>query len=109
MIGRKKPSISISLDNKELKQLSEFKYLEATCTYDGRMDNEIEIRCHKAKQVIWQLSPILKHYEVHMKTKKLFIKTYLYQLSAINVKHGHTHNHHRKLVTTEKKCLRRAT
>jgi hypothetical protein len=48
MKGRKKQSISIPLDNTELKQVSEFKYRETTFTENGRMDREIEIRCNKA-------------------------------------------------------------
>jgi hypothetical protein len=57
MVGRKKQSISISLDNTELIRVSDFKYLGTTFTENGRMDREMEIRCNKANQVIGQLSP----------------------------------------------------
>jgi hypothetical protein len=43
MIRGKKQSISIYLDNTELKQVSEFKYTRTTFTENGRMDREIMI------------------------------------------------------------------
>jgi hypothetical protein len=51
MIKRQKQSISISLENTELKQVSEFKYLGTTFAKIGKMEREIEIRCNKANQV----------------------------------------------------------
>jgi hypothetical protein len=70
MTGRKKQSISISLDNTELKQVLEFKHLGTTFTENWRIDREIEIRCNEANQVLGQQSSILQHNAVTIKTKK---------------------------------------
>jgi hypothetical protein len=75
----------------------------------GEWIKKIESRCNKANQVIGQLSPILQHNAVPMKTKKhliqsIFIPTLCYQCQTWTL----TQNHHRKLVTTEMRCLRLA-
>jgi hypothetical protein len=84
----KETSISISLDNTELKQVLEFNYLGITFTENGRMDREIEIRCNKAKKVIDQLSPILKTQNSTHEDQKTSYTKHIYSnfvLSMLNM------------------------
>jgi hypothetical protein len=91
-LGRKKQSISISLDIiSQNLNVSEFKYVGTTFIENERLVREDEIRCDKANQVIGQLSPILQHHAIGypLRPKNILYKVYLFKLSAINVKHGH--------------------
>ncbi|BFZ10788.1 hypothetical protein BsWGS_13827 [Bradybaena similaris] len=108
-VGRSETANNLTVNNKEIKQVSEFKYLGTTFTSDGRIDKEIDIRCNKANQVLGQISPILQHAAVPLSTKKLiiqsiFIPTFSYQCQTWMF----TSIHKRKITTAEMRCLRRA-
>src|ERR1700729_2668637 len=69
--------------------------------------SEIEHRCSKARQILGQLTPILKHKHVNIDTKRtlyntIFIPTLCYQCQTWTL----TAKEKRK-ITTEMKCLRR--
>ena len=54
-------TLSIKINDTNLKQAKEFKYLGSIFTEDGRMSTEIENRMQKANNVSYQLAPLLKH------------------------------------------------
>jgi hypothetical protein len=108
-IGREKQNINLSIENKAIKQVTEFKYLGTTFTEDGRMEKELDIRCNKANQVIGQLAPLLQHKKIPLSTKRnliqsIFIPTLCYQCQTWAL----TTSQKQKLVTTEMRCLRKA-
>ena len=105
----KTPSpLEITIDNNELKQVQEFKYLGSIFTQDGRMDREIETRTQKANAVTYQLSPLLTHPQIAMETKQqlinsIFIPTLCYQAQTWTL----NTSQQRKINTCEMRCLRK--
>ncbi|BFZ02435.1 hypothetical protein BsWGS_05474 [Bradybaena similaris] len=83
-ISRRPEQLNIQVSDAKIKQVMEFKYLGSIFLEDGKMDREIETRCQKANIVTYQLSPLLKHPVISMKTKRqlinsIFIPTLYYQ------------------------------
>lgn len=108
-IGRRRKNINITIENTIIRQAKEFKYLGTTFTEDGKIDEEINIRCSKANQVLGQLAPLLQNKAIPMSTKRhliqsIFIPILCYQCQTWSL----TTTHQRKLVSTEMRCLRKA-
>ena len=74
-ISRQPESLTIKLQNVDIKQTIEAKYLGAIFTADGSIDSEISNRCTKANQVLGQLTPLLSHKEIPLTTKANLIRT----------------------------------
>ena len=53
-IARENGNINIQINNKQLKQVDEFKYLGSILRYDNKQEAEIDARCNKACQIIGQ-------------------------------------------------------
>jgi len=97
------------VNNTKLKQVSEFKYLGSIFTEDGRIEREIETRCQKANTVAYQLSPLLKHPNIDMKTKQqlincIFLPSLCYQCQTWSLSKAQE----RRITTCEMRCLRKA-
>jgi hypothetical protein len=99
----------IDINNTQLQQVKEFKYLGSLFTDDGKIVREIETRCQKANNVSYLLGPLLTNPVIPMETKRrlinsIFVPTLCYQSHtwALNK------TTERKLTTCEMKCLRRA-
>ena len=98
--------LHININNTNLKQVKEFKYLGSVFTEDGRMNKEIEYRIQKTNN---QLVPLLKHPEIPMGTKSKIINstsvpTLTYQCQTWTM----TKSLERKIITWEMRCLRKA-
>ena len=65
------------IDNTQLKQVSELKYLDSIFTENGRLEREIDIRCQKANTVTYQLSPLPLYPKINLKVKRQLIKSIL--------------------------------
>ena len=72
-VRRTPGTLNININNTNLKQVKEFKYLGSIFTEDGRMNREIENRIQKANNVSYQLAPLLKHPDIPMETKSKII------------------------------------
>jgi len=109
VVGRSPRDIDITINNEKLKQTSEFKYLGSTFTSDGSINREIEVRCQKANNIIYQLNPLLTHKAIPMETKAklintIFFPTLCYQCQTWTLNKKNT----QKVITCEMRCLRRA-
>ena len=72
-VSRTPGTLNININNTNLKQVKEFKYLGSIFTEDGGMNREIENRIQKANKVSYQLAPLLKHLDIPMETKNKII------------------------------------
>ena len=107
-IAREKGNINIQINNKQLKQVDEFKYLGSILRYDNKQEAEIDARCNKACQIIGQLTPLLQNKDVTIETKRalfntIFLPTLCYQCQTWTLDSRTIH----KINTTEMKCVRR--
>lgn len=83
-VSRNPDKLDINMCRTPLKQVREFKYLGSIFTEDGKLDWEIETRCHKANTITYQLAQLLKHPNICLSTKAklintIFIPTLTYQ------------------------------
>ena len=102
-------TLNININNTNLKQVKEFKYLGSIFTEDGRMNRDTENRIQKAHNVSYQLAPLLKHSDIPMETKSkiinsIFVPTLTYQCQTWTI----TKPLERKITTCELRCLRKA-
>ena len=74
-VSRTPGTLSINMNNTNLKQVKEFIYLGSRFTEDGRMNREIENRIQKANNVSYQLAPPLKYPDIAMETKSKIINS----------------------------------
>ena len=70
-------TLNIKINDTNLKQVKEFKYLGSIFTEDGRMNREIEIGIQKANNVSCQLAPLLKHSDIPVEAKSTIINSHL--------------------------------
>ena len=56
-VSRRPTKLDVTINQAQLKQVREFKYLGSVFTEDGKIDREIETRCQKANAVSYQLAP----------------------------------------------------
>ena len=83
-VSRRPTKLDVTINQTQLKQVREFKYLGSVFTEDGRIDREIETRCQKANAVSYQLAPLLKHPSIPINVKAklinpIFLPTLTYQ------------------------------
>jgi hypothetical protein len=64
-ISRMQKQLNLHIDNVQVKQVLEFKYLGSMFAENGRFDREIETICQKANAVTYQLSPLLLHPKIN--------------------------------------------
>ena len=108
-VSRRPTKLDVTINQTQLKQVREFKYLGSVFTEDGRIDREIETRCQKANAVSYQLAPLLKHPSIPINVKAklinvIFLPTLTYQCQTWSL----NKTLERKLVTCEMRCLRKA-
>ena len=83
-VSRTPGTLNIKINDTNLKQVKQFKYLCSIFTEDGRMKRDIENRIQKANNVSYQLVPLLKHSDIAMETESntinfIFVPTLTYQ------------------------------
>ena len=83
-ISRKIKNVTIKLNDNNLKQVAEFKYLGSIITQDNQQTAEIDSRCNKACQIIGQLTPLFINKDIKIDTKRalfnrIFVTTLCYQ------------------------------
>ena len=108
-VSRTPGTLNIKINDTNLKQVKEFKYLDSIFTEGGRMNREIENRTQRANNVSYQLGPLLKHSDIPMETKSkiihsIFVPTLTYQCQTWTM----TKPLERKITTCEMRCLRKA-
>ena len=108
-VSRRPTKLDVTINQTQLKQVREFKYLGSDFTEDGKIDREIETRCQKANAVSYQLAPLLKHPSIPINVKAkfidaIFLPTLTYQCQTWSL----NKTLERKLVTCEMRCLRKA-
>ena len=108
-ISKTSKDIKIKINNEEIKQTNEFKYLGCMFTEDGKLNREIEIRVQKANAVNYQLTPILKNPYIPTETKAKIIKS-TFVPTLMNQCQTWTLNKkiRQKITTCEMRCLRKA-
>ena len=77
-VSRTPATLNININNTNLKQVKEFKYLGSIFTEDGRMNREIENKIQKANNVSYQFAPLLKYSNIPMETKQQNHKLHLH-------------------------------
>ena len=107
-VSRTPGTLNIKINDTNLKQVKEFKYLGCIFTEDGRMNREIENKIQKANNVSYQLAPLLKHSDIPMETKgkiinSIFLLTLTYQCPTWTM----TKPLERKTTNCEMSCLRK--
>ena len=105
-VSRTPGTLNIKINDTNLKQVKEFKYLGSIFTEDGGMNREIENRIQKASNVSYQLVPLLKHSDIPMEAKSkiinsIFLPTLTYQCQTRTM----TKPLERKITTCEMRCL----
>ena len=108
-VSRTPGTLNININNTNLKQVKEFKYLGSLFTKDGRMNREIENRIQKANKVSYQLAPLLKHPSIPIETESkiinsIFVPTLTYQCQTWTM----TKPLERKITICKIRCLRKA-
>ena len=63
-VSRTPGTLNIKINDTNLKQVKEFKYLGSIFTDDGRMNRETKNRIQKANNGSYQLAPLLKHSDI---------------------------------------------
>ena len=108
-VSRTSGTLNININNTNLKQVKEFKYLSSIFTEDGRTNRETENRIQNVNNVSYQFAPLLKHPDIPMETKSkiinaIFVPTLTYQCQTWTM----TRPLERKITTCEMICLRKA-
>ena len=76
-VSRTPGTLNKNVNNTNLKQVKELKYLGSIITEHGRMNREIENRIQKANNASYQLAPLLKHSDIPMETKSKIINSFV--------------------------------
>ena len=108
-VSRTPGTLNMKINDTNLKQVKEFKYLGNMVTKDDRMNREIENRLQKANNFSYQLAPLLKHSDIPMETKRkiinsIFLPTLIYQCQTWTMNMPLEC----KITTSEMRCLRKA-
>ena len=108
-VSRTPGTFYININDTNLKQFKELKYLGSIFTEDGQMNRQIENRIQTANNVSNQLVPLLKHSDIPVKTKSkiinsIFAPTLTYQCQTWTMTKPLGH----KITTCEMRCLRKA-
>lgn len=75
------PSINISLENKEIIQVDNFKYSGSIITDDGKSAKEIRSRIGQAENTFLKKRKLLISKNMKILTKKRLIKTYVWSVA----------------------------
>jgi hypothetical protein len=59
IVAKQEVKARVFVENRELKQTTEFKYLGSVIASNGKIQAEIENKCCKANQILGLLIPIL--------------------------------------------------
>jgi hypothetical protein len=70
IVAKQDVKARVFVENRELKQTTEFKYLGSVIASNGKIQSEIENRCCKSNQILGQLTPILQNKHVTLDTKR---------------------------------------
>ena len=71
---------NITIDNEELEQVEEFKYLGQTITSDAKTEKEIRIRTGIAKARFQDIKTILLNRRISQDLKFRLIKCFIYSV-----------------------------
>jgi hypothetical protein len=104
IVAKQEVKAQVFVENRELKQTTELKYLERVLASTGRIQAEIENRCCKAHQIVGPLTPIQRNKPVTLVTKRslyntILLPTLCYQCQARTL----IATEKRKIVTTKMK------
>lgn len=72
------PALNIKINNTNIKQVNNFKYLGSTMTSDGRSTTEIKKRIGIAKTAFQKMRPLLTNLKLNIKTRIRALKTYVW-------------------------------
>ena len=108
-VSRTPGTLNININNTNLKQVKEFKYLGSMFTEDGQMNREIESGIQKANNVRYQLAPLLKYPDIQIETKRkiinsIFVPSLTYQCQTWTMNKPLE----RKITTCKMRYLRKA-
>ena len=79
---------NITINNEELEQVEEFKYLGQTITADAKTEKEIRIRTGIAKSRFQEIKTILMNRRISQDLKFRLIKCFIYSVCAYGSRPG---------------------
>ena len=104
----KERTIDITVDGSSVKQVTQFTYLGATITSDGKLDKEISVRIGKATGAFNQLNNVWKNRNISVNNKvRIYVAAVLTILSYGCEVWNTTQVQSRRLETFHQYCLRR--
>ena len=104
----KERMVDITVDGNPVKQVTQFTYLGATITSDGRLDKEISVRIGKATGAFNQLNNIWKNQNISINNKvRIYIAAVLTILTYGCEVWNTTQIQNRRLESFHQYCLRR--
>ena len=100
--------VNITVEGNPVKQVTEFTYLGAKITSDGRIDKEISVRIHKATGAFNQLNNIWKNKNIGVPVKvRIYVAAVLTILTYGCEVWNTTQTQIRRLESFHQYCLRR--
>ena len=104
----KNRTLDITVDGNPVKQVTQFTYLGATITSDGKLDKEISVRIGKATGAFNQLNNIWKNRNISINNKvRIYVAAVLTILTYGCEVWNTTQIQNRRLETFHQYCLRR--
>ena len=104
----KERTLSITVDGNPVKQVTQFTYLGATISSDGKLDKEISVRIGKATGAFNQLNNVWKNQNISIKNKmRIYVAAVLTILTYGCEVWNTTQIQNRRLETFHQYCLRR--
>ena len=101
-------TVNITVDGNPVKQVTEFTYLGAKITSDGKIDKEISVRIHKATGAFNQLNNIWKNKNIGIPVKiRIYVAAVLTILTYGCEVWNTTQTQTRRLESFHQYCLRR--
>ena len=101
-------SLSKTVDGNPVKQVTQFTYLGATITSDGKLDKEISVRIGKANGAFNQLNNIWKNQSISINNKiRIYVAAVITILTYRCEVWNTTQLQTRRLETFHQYCLRR--
>ena len=70
----------LTVGDKEIEQVSEFKYLGSTLTDDGRSNKEIKIRIQIAKTMFTNMRNVFNSMKIKFHRRKRALNTYIFSI-----------------------------
>ena len=104
----KERTLDITVDGNSVKQVTQFTYLGATITSDGKIDKEISVRIGKATGAFNQLNNVWKNQNISINNKvRIYVAAVLTILTYGCEIWNTTQIQNRRLETFHQYCLRR--